>query len=107
MDKVAAAQQQTPAAENDALPRRSHLVMWLAMLALVVVLVVALVVGARAAVLVLSASLLVLAVVRAVAPAPGPYGISTRSRAFDVTLLAAAAVFMAAVTLSLPSNVLS
>lgn len=85
-------------------PHRTRIMMWLALAAIVATAVVALVVAVKIALLLLSAILLAFAVVRAVSPAPGPYGISIRSRAFDLTLLVTAAVVIAAVTLSLPTS---
>jgi hypothetical protein len=83
--------------------------MWLA--AAVILVTTALAVGVtnegvRIALLFLSAALVVFAVVRAVSRAPGPYGISTRSRTFDVTLLVAFAIAIASITLSLPTSAL-
>lgn len=83
--------------------------MWVA--AAVIVATVALAVfvdnqGVRLALLFLSASLVVFAIVRAVSPAPGPYGISVRSRTFDVAMLVAFAVVVAGITLTLPAAAL-
>lgn len=62
--------------------------------------------GVRLALLFLSVSLVVFAVVRAVSPAPGPYGISVRSRTFDVAMLIAFAVVITGITLTLPTAAL-
>jgi hypothetical protein len=69
------------------LPRRSRYAMWLAMAAVVICVALAYVIDVRAAAGFLALALAGLAVLRMVSPAPGPYGISTRSRAFDVTAL--------------------
>ncbi|WP_156252283.1 DUF3017 domain-containing protein [Pseudactinotalea terrae] len=82
--------------------QRTRIMMWLALAAIIATAVVAWVVAVKVALLVLSGALLAFALVRAVSPAPGPYGISIRSRAFDITLMVAAAVLIAVVTLSLP-----
>lgn len=58
----------------------------------------------RTAVLFLAAALIAFAVVRAVSPAPGPYGISTRSRVFDTSILLVGAVVIAAIAISLPAT---
>lgn len=83
---------------------RTRIMMWLAMLAVIATVVVSVVVGVRVALLLLAAVLLGLAIVRAVSPAPGPYGIAVRSRAFDVTLMVAGALLIAIVTLTLPPS---
>lgn len=93
-------------AEATEILRRSHTFMWIAMLAVIAVVVTAYALGVRPALLLLSGSLLAFAIVRAVSPSPGPYGISCRSRAFDMSLLAAGALFIAAVTFSLPATTL-
>lgn len=62
--------------------------MWLAMLAVAMTVALAVLDGARTASVFLALTLAALAVVRGISPAPGPYGISTRSRTFDVTILA-------------------
>lgn len=80
-------------------PRRSRIVMWLAMLAVGATVALAVLDGARTASLFLAGTLAVLAVVRGVAPAPGPYGISTRSRTFDVTILAVGATVIGVLAL--------
>lgn len=83
--------------------------MWLALLVIIVTVVVPIVLpeqGVRVALLLLAASLLGFAVVRSVSPAPGPYGISIRSRAFDVTLFVAGAVVIAALTVMVPTTAL-
>ncbi len=61
--------------------------MWLAMAAVVISVALAYVIDVRAAAGFLAVALLGLAVLRMVGPAPGPYGISTRSRVFDVSVL--------------------
>ncbi len=66
---------------------RRYVVMWVALAWIVVAMVTMTVVGVRAGILVLAAELLVLGFVRAVSPAPGPYGITSRSRAFYVAIL--------------------
>ncbi|MBK5250163.1 MAG: DUF3017 domain-containing protein [Actinomycetales bacterium] len=68
-------------------PARTHAVMWMALAGVAAALVVAFTWGARPASVLLAVELLVLAFVRAVAPPPGPYGISARSRGFDVAFL--------------------
>lgn len=83
---------------------RTRIMMWLGMAAIVGTAVVGFVVGVKAALLLLAGVLLLFAIVRAVRPAPGPYGISVRSRAFDITLLVVAALVIAGVTLSLPTT---
>ncbi|WP_156224201.1 DUF3017 domain-containing protein [Pseudactinotalea suaedae] len=87
---------------------RTRLMMWLALLAIVVTVVISIVLdgGVRPAMLLLSAVLLAFAVVRAVSPAPGPYGIAIRSRAFDITLFVAGALVIAALTLAIPTTAL-
>ncbi|UFU05631.1 DUF3017 domain-containing protein [Ruania halotolerans] len=66
---------------------RRYAVMWFALIWLLAAFAVMLIEGARAGALVLAAELVVLGFVRAVSRAPGPYGITSRSRAFDVTIL--------------------
>lgn len=85
---------------------RSRIVMWLALAAIAATVVVSVVIGVRVGLLLLASVLGTFAIVRAASPAPGPYGISIRSRAFDVTLLAAGALLIAGVTISLPSSAL-
>ncbi|UFU03882.1 DUF3017 domain-containing protein [Ruania suaedae] len=66
---------------------RRYVVMWVALAWIVAAMVVMALVSVRTGCLVLAAELVVLGFVRAVAPQPGPYGITSRSRAFDVALL--------------------
>lgn len=75
--------------------------MWLAALACALTAVLAVVANSRVASLFLAAAVLVFAVVRAVSPSPGPYGLSTRSRVFDVTLLVVSGVVIAGLVISL------
>ena len=85
--------------------RRARPVMWLAALVIAATVALAVLVdgnGVRLALLFLATALVVFAIVRAVSPAPGPYGISVRSRTFDVTILVAFAVVIAGITLTLP-----
>lgn len=84
--------------------RRSRLMMWLAMVAIAATVAFAYAVSVRGAVLFLATSLLAFALVRAVSPAPGPYGISTRGRLFDTALLLVGAVVIAVIALSLPAS---
>lgn len=80
--------------------------MWLAMLVISATVAVAVAVdgGVRPAMLLFSAALLAFAIVRAVSPAPGPYGIAVRSRVFDIALLVVGALLIAVVTLALPTS---
>lgn len=89
--------------------RRTRVMMWLSAVVIAATVAVALLVegtGVKLALLFLAASLCVFALIRAVSPAPGPYGISVRSRTFDVTLLLAFALVIAAITLTLPTAAL-
>ncbi|WP_165962686.1 DUF3017 domain-containing protein [Occultella glacieicola] len=82
---------------------RSHAVMWVALLAMVLIVAASFLVGARPASLMFAAELGVLAFVRAVAPRPGPYGISARSRGFDVAFLAVTGLVMATFAITAPA----
>lgn len=88
-------------------PRRGRAVMWLAMLALLATVGVAVGVGAQPAALLLAGVLVVLAAVRALLPAPGPYGIATRGKLFDVAVLVAAAAVIAFLALTIPGDAVS
>lgn len=81
-------------------PRQSHLVLWWALTGVVAVVLLALVAEPRIAGLVLAGHLLVLGGVRAFAPGRGPYGIASRSRAFDTTFLALGALGIAVLSLT-------
>lgn len=95
----------SPAPAPAAPPRPgAHTVMWVALAGIAVTVVLALTVGVRFAAFFFAAELAALAVLRAVRPAPGPYGISARSRTFDVSwlaLLAAGIGLLAAFTANL------
>ena len=91
--------------EESSQPAESRVMMWLALLAVVAAVAVSVLVSPRAGLLLLSGVLAVFAILRAVSPRP-LYGIASRSRAFDVTLMLAAAVLIAGVTLSLPTSAL-
>lgn len=77
------------------------------MLAVLATVAVAVTVGAQPAALLLAGVLVALAAVRALRPAPGPYGIANRGKAFDVGLLVAAAAIIAFLTLTIPVDALS
>lgn len=81
-------------------PPRRRIAMWLALSGVVLAVVLAFVVGARAAALLLAAELLVCALVRAIAGTPGPYGIASRSKAFDVSFLLLGAAVMAVLAIT-------
>ncbi|SED66698.1 DUF3017 domain-containing protein [Ruania alba] len=66
---------------------RRYVVMWIALAWLLAAFVVMIVEGARPGALVIASELVVLGFVRAVTRSPGPYGITSRSRAFDVAVL--------------------
>ncbi|ACQ81254.1 conserved hypothetical protein [Beutenbergia cavernae DSM 12333] len=77
--------------------------MWCALAGVLLVCALAVLVDALVAVRVLGVELAVLAVVRLVAPPPGPVGVTARSKAFDVVFLAVAA--LAVLALSLAPNI--
>lgn len=80
--------------------RQSHLLLWWALAGVLAVVVLALVAEPRLAGLVLAGHLLLLGLVRVVAPGRGPYGISSRSRAFDTTFLILGAIGIAVLSLT-------
>jgi hypothetical protein len=81
---------------------RSHAVMWVALLAMVLIVASSFLIGARAASVMFAAELVVLAIIRAVAPRPGPYGISARSRGFDAAFLLVTGLAMAVFAITAP-----
>lgn len=79
-------------------------IMWLALVGVLAAIAVAVLVGPLEACLVLAGLLAVLAVVRLAARSPGPYGVSTRSRGFDVVVLLVAALVIGALAVTVREN---
>lgn len=77
--------------------------MWIAMLCVAATVALAFAIGPRPAVLFLAGAVGAMAVIRAVSPSPGPYGISTRSRVFDVTVMVIGAVVLAGLAITTPA----
>lgn len=61
--------------------------LWLALLGVVVVLAAGFIAGPRLAGIIMAVQLAGLGLIRLLLPRPGPYGISSRSKLFDVTFL--------------------
>lgn len=83
------------------LPRRRTM-MWVALLAIAAMVALAVLVGVRQGALCLAGALVVLAGIRMLSPAPGPYGITVRSRAFDTVILLAGAGAITSLVLTIP-----
>ncbi|WP_084480759.1 DUF3017 domain-containing protein [Ruania albidiflava] len=79
--------------------RRRRPAMWVALAGIVLALVVTFAFGPRAGGVALAVELVALGFVRAVAQR-APYGISARSRAFDVTVLMGGGVVLAVLALT-------
>lgn len=87
-----------PAADGS-LRRRRRPAMWVALAGIVLALLATFILGPRAGGVTLAIELVVLGFVRAVGRR-APYGISARSRAFDVTVLMGGGVLMAVLALT-------
>lgn len=86
--------------------QRSYLLMWSAMAAVAVMVALAVNIGVRQASLFLSVVLIVLAGIRAFSDEPGPYGITVRSRSFDIAILLLAAIVIAGLAVTIPTGAL-
>lgn len=87
-----------PAADGP-VRRRRRPAMWVALAGIVLALLTTFILGPRAGGVALAIELVALGFVRAVARR-APYGISARSRAFDVTVLMGGGVLMAVLALT-------
>ncbi|HLS26045.1 MAG TPA: DUF3017 domain-containing protein [Beutenbergiaceae bacterium] len=86
--------------DDDLTPHRPVWGLWLTLGGVAVVMVLAILTTVRAAGVVLAVHLAVLGAVRLVASSPGPFGITVRSRLFDVAFLWLGAIGIALMTLT-------